>query len=217
MQISFLIGKVILSSKGEELGYVVRVLLNKNRTKLLTLVCADENEEEFFLPARTLHLEGDAIVCTGRENGDTLGQPCPMGMRVFSDTGADMGAVRDMIFEDGGAYLLLTNDNVLYPVANAQFGKVIIMRQQKKQEKKPSVKKPLPKEEIQKTPAPQTGADRVNLLGRIVKKTVHAQNGIPIAQAGERITPAVLSLARRENKLLQLTVNTLTNIADLMG
>lgn len=54
---------------------------------------------------------------------------------------------------------------------------------------------------------------RCNLLGRKVKKDVYGENGDILFPAGERITPETLSLARRHNKLLALTVNTLTNLA----
>ncbi len=54
--------------------------------------------------------------------------------------------------------------------------------------------------------------NRYNLLGRRVKKTVYDVSGYPLVRAGELITPSVLSTARRNNKLLELTVKTLTNI-----
>lgn len=54
--------------------------------------------------------------------------------------------------------------------------------------------------------------DRTNLLGRRVKKSVFDAEGQPVARAGERITAEILSRARRSNRLLALTVNTLTNI-----
>lgn len=54
--------------------------------------------------------------------------------------------------------------------------------------------------------------DRTNLLGRRLKKSVYDETGAPIARAGERITPEIVTRARRKNRLLALTVNTLTNI-----
>lgn len=60
-------------------------------------------------------------------------------------------------------------------------------------------------------PAPM-GLDRLNLLGRQVKIAVHDREGNVIAQSGDRITPEILSLARKNNLLLRLTVNTLTNL-----
>lgn len=51
-----------------------------------------------------------------------------------------------------------------------------------------------------------------NLLGkRVVRSVFDAQGGI-VALAGDRITPEVLSRARRKGRLLALTVNTLTNV-----
>ena len=54
--------------------------------------------------------------------------------------------------------------------------------------------------------------DRTNLLGRRVKRSVYDEHGEPVALAGERITPEVIARARRGNRLLALTVNTLTNL-----
>ncbi len=51
-----------------------------------------------------------------------------------------------------------------------------------------------------------------NLLGRRVVRSVFDAQGEAVALAGDRITPEVLSLARRKGRLLALTVNTLTNI-----
>ncbi len=54
--------------------------------------------------------------------------------------------------------------------------------------------------------------DRTNLLGRRVKRSVFDETGKAVALAGERITPETLARARRCNRLLALTVNTLTNL-----
>lgn len=54
--------------------------------------------------------------------------------------------------------------------------------------------------------------DRVNLIGRRVKHSVFDETGAPVALAGERITPETIADARRKNRLLTLTVNTLTNV-----
>ena len=54
--------------------------------------------------------------------------------------------------------------------------------------------------------------NRTNLLGKRLKKSVFDDQGKPIALAGERITPEILARARRSNRLLELTVNTLTNL-----
>ena len=68
------------------------------------------------------------------------------------------------------------------------------------------------REDPNKPTANDYSFNRLNLLGRRVKKSVFDGFGSPVALAGERITPAVISLARRSNRLLELTVNTLTNV-----
>ena len=51
-----------------------------------------------------------------------------------------------------------------------------------------------------------------NLLGKRVVRSVYDAQGEIVALAGDRITPEVLSRARRKGRLLALTVNTLTNV-----
>ncbi len=51
-----------------------------------------------------------------------------------------------------------------------------------------------------------------NLLGRRVMRSVFDAQGEIVALAGDRITPEVLSRARKKGRLLALTVNTLTNV-----
>lgn len=74
----------------------------------------------------------------------------------------------------------------------------------------PPLKEPDPAAPVTEPPAPKGLYDRTNLLGRYVKRPVYDNAGAPIALEGERITPALLSNARRAGKLLALAVNTLT-------
>lgn len=71
---------------------------------------------------------------------------------------------------------------------------------------------PMSEAEPVKAPAGSFRIDRTNLLGRRVKRSVYDETGAPIAVAGERVTPETIALARRKNRLLALTVNTLTNL-----
>ena len=83
--------------------------------------------------------------------------------------------------------------------------------EEKAKEKAPAEEVAIPQEFIPMMNAP-AGLDRLNLLGRQVKIAVRDKNGEVIALSGQRITPEILSLARKNNLLLRLTVNTLTNI-----
>ncbi len=51
-----------------------------------------------------------------------------------------------------------------------------------------------------------------NLLGKRVVRSVYDAHGEIVALAGDRITPEILSRARKKGRLLALTVNTLTNV-----
>ncbi len=48
-----------------------------------------------------------------------------------------------------------------------------------------------------------------DLLGRRVRRTVFDDLGVPVAKAGEPVTPAVLARARRSGRLVTLAANTL--------
>ena len=52
---------------------------------------------------------------------------------------------------------------------------------------------------------------RTDLLGRTVRRSVFDDFGRPIAKAGEKVTAEMIGRARRSNRLLTLSMNTLTN------
>ncbi len=64
------------------------------------------------------------------------------------------------------------------------------------------------------TKGPQTSSvnllSRTDLLGRYVKRSVFDACGMPVALAGERITPAILARARRAGRLIALAAASLT-------
>lgn len=218
MQISTLIGKRIFSREGNELGYVLSVLLTKNRTKLFALGCADGEENEFYLPARAVLSVGDAVVCNDQraEIIEEQGQNAPFGLAVYTERGELLGTVYDLSLEQDGAFLIL-NDGARYPAARARFGQAVILRAEPPARKKSAAAprektiSPLLAPEQTKTP-PAGEFNRLNLLGRRVRKTVFDSEGNVLAHTGEVITPETLAHARRHNRLLQLTVNTLTNL-----
>lgn len=214
MQLSTLIGKRILSQEGNELGYVIDVLFNKTRTKLCALVCADDDEEEFYLEEKALLSVGDVLVCRDVRCARPQGNGNPLSLRAYTDTGLSLGTVRDVAFEKDGTYLVCENGR--YSVTGARFGHVIVVKTTapRKKTKSPSRKATgtkSPEKKPEKTPS-AGDLNRLNLLGRRLKKSVYDEDGNAIAYLGEIITPEILSTARRHNRLLQLTVNTLTNI-----
>ena len=227
MQLSLLIGKQILTPARERLGYVTGARLDRGMVRLVALAAADENEEEFFLPASAVRAYGDAVIAGNRKTSSPSGIPAPVGLPAFSETGESLGAVGDWLTEEGGGVLVLVKDGVRtdVPAACVLAGETVIVypspeATRRSRPKKPAKKEPhapeIPRgsmsESMPEPEAGKTGIDRLNLLGRRVKRTVLDGAGSPVAQAGEKITPEILSLARRKNRLLALTVNTLTNL-----
>lgn len=236
MQLTSLIGKQILSPAGEHIGYVLAARPSRDLKKVSCLVCADENEEEFFLPVKNVLSFGDALIAQHTHAAAPSGIPCPISSAVYSSEGERIGTLGELLIgEDADPLFIVHEDGAkfTYPLSRVALGDSIIVYAEgckkpaavKKPARKPAEKKP----QKQKTVAPphkketETGTaastanaedalNRLNLLGRRLKKSVYDENGYPIALAGERITKNIVSLARRSNRLLQLTVNTLTNV-----
>ena len=237
MQLSSLIGKQILTPAGEVLGYVKGAYLGKNFLKLSALVCIDGDEEEFYLPARAILAAEDAVIAGKGRLEKPTGAPCPVGKTAYTEKGEYLGLVTDFLYGEEGVtpVLIATKDGVRtpLPVDLITVGETVILRDtasakpvRVRAAKKPAAEssadtsKKTPVKETKTPPAEKKpneagqaiNLNRWNLIGRTVKKTVYDTLGVPIVFAGEKITPEVLKLARRSNRLLQLTVNTLTNI-----
>ena len=242
MLTSSFIGKRLITPAGENLGYVLGVRLSRDRRKLSCLLCADGEEEEFFLPARAVLYDSDALVVRKTRISSPTGILPPVMTPVYTHTGELLGTAADFRFGDEDPALIARKDGTetVCPLPNLCWGETVVLHPRpvtkpsgKKQTKKqpdeapadkpqletmPAAPEPLPVSRPAETeePARTTGTDysfnRLNLLGRKLKKSVFDGYGSPIAVAGERITPAIISAARRHNRLLQLTVNTLTNV-----
>ena len=240
MEVSTMIGAEIFSPAGEKLGYVKSVYLSKDRKKITCLLCVDEGEsgedDEFIMPFRAVLSVKDVVIARKMRITKLVGSPVPVGINAYSDTGEALGTLCEILVGDGGPVYIVTKNGVRtsYPDGTVVIGEALMISPQgtKKAGAKSRKKKRGSKteKEIAATEAPATveavqapiefapivnataGIDRLNLLGRQVKITVHDHNGEVIALSGQRITPEILSLARKNNLLLRLTVNTLTNI-----
>ncbi len=243
MELSSIIGKEILAPSGDKLGYTKNVFLSKDRKKLSSLLCIDEDEEEFVLPARAILASDDVIIAGKARLNAPTGLPCPIGIPAYSDKGELMGVVGDLLLGGGDPVYVIVKNGVRtsFSADCVVPGKTIIIYPEGKPERIAREKKSAAKQAA--SPKKQTSApaaaeqpepdfvleqtenvapanseqtenalNRCNLLGRRVKKSVYGENREPIALQGERITPEIISRARRHNRLLQLTVNTLTNI-----
>lgn len=267
MLISSLVGKTVLSRSGERFGYVLALRPTRDMKKLSCLVCADEDEEEFFLPARAVLSVEDAVIAGWQRTNAPTGIPSPIGSPVYTHTGEQLGTITDIDTGDSPALILFSNGEehridvscaamgetvIVYPTAEdrrsagsrrtrlATSGRTSAKKtssapaeksaniNKNTQQKNIAPVQEFPKiqprqpeplamssEVSQSAASTQTNSyqlNRTNLLGKRLKKSVFDDQGKPIALAGERITPEILARARRSNRLLELTVNTLTNL-----
>ena len=269
MLISSLVGKTVLSRSGERFGYVLALRPARDMKKLSCLVCADEDEEEFFLPARAVLSVEDAVIAGRQRTNAPTGIPSPIGSPVYTHTGEQLGTITNIDTGDSPALILFSNGEehridvscaamdetvIVYPTAedrrsagsrrtrlatsgrtSAKKTKTSTTSAEKSasNNKVPQQKNIAPVQEFPKIQSRQTvplatssevsqpaasaqtnsyQLNRTNLLGKRLKKSVFDDQGKPIALAGERITPEILARARRRNRLLELTVNTLTNL-----
>ena len=247
MEVSTMIGTEVFSPAGEKLGYVKTVYLSKDRKKITCLLCVDEGEkeeetdDEFVMPFRAVLSVKDVVIAKKARISKTVGNPAPVGVSVYSDTGEALGTLCEILVGDGGPVYIVTKNGVRtsYPDDMVTIGEALMISPNGKKAKA-SVKKttgrevPVKEASVKEKPAAEppvkayaeeskdfstvvnapgfSGLDRLNLLGRQVKIAVRDKNGDTIAESGEKITPEILSNARRNNLLLRLTVNTLTNL-----
>ncbi len=226
MKVSTLIGTEIFSPSGEKLGYVKTVYLSRDRKKITCLMCVDETEneedDEFVMPFRAVLAVKDVIIAKKQRVSKTTGLPAPVGINAYSDTGEALGTLSEiLVCEEGPVYVLTKNGvNTLYTEDAVTVGEALMIKENAPanpvQGENGEVTAVVPVTDFpvvgETVPRASMGVDRLNLLGRQVKITVRDKNGDPIALSGERITPEILSRARKNNLLLRLTVNTLTNI-----
>ena len=246
MQISSLVGKTVLSRSGEWLGYVDALRLTRDMKKLSCLVCADGEEEEFYIPARAVISAEDAVIAGRQRAASPTGVSCPVGRPVYTHTGEFCGVIADMVPGDAPELVIMgVGEARRVPVACAALGETAIVYPSAEEKRRAggrtsgaktgsgrpagkraetpksvraeeSAVRPSDPEKTKQQPVPEPGReyrlDRTNLLGRRVKRSVYDEHGEPVALAGERITPEVIARARRSNRLLTLTVNTLTNL-----
>ncbi len=236
MQISNIIGKQIFSPTGELLGVCLNAYVARDLSKLTALSCADSEDEEFCLPTRAIRSTQDAIIATPLRMYAPKGIPAPIGKSVYSPSGELLGAVCDLILDEQSSLLVHKDGKKqVYPIAHVVAGKKITIypsaqhsplakpsstKKHLKKATRVAVREPQPptvsdateKPDITNTPPIVTPLHRLDLLGRTVKKSVFTTDGTLLIAAGERVTNQLLAKARRHNRLLQLTVNTLTNL-----
>lgn len=127
MVISELYGKNVESTSGRK-GYVISV--NGSSGKVECLVCADGEENEFFVDFRDIVSIGAKIVYEDRSAEMKKAKPIKIGLAAFDDGGTFLGCVEDYSFSGGklvGAKIAKKN----YPAENLILGDAVIVRKTK--------------------------------------------------------------------------------------
>ena len=228
MNLSTVIGKPVLSPQGEALGYVKTAYLNRALTELSSLGCIDADEEEFCLSARAIAAIGDAVIAKKSLRSNPVGVPCPIGNAAYSSDGEFLGAVADYSLDGENSELILRSETaeiripakrvavgetaIIYPDAAPRSTRSSVSKRPKSDPVAETEKVASAEEPVIVPTSSEDTPDRFNLLGKQVKKDIFNAYGIPIARAGERITPSIIRNARQNNLLLRLAVNTLTNL-----
>lgn len=98
MKLSQLFGKPVLSSTGKR-GYVISV--NGGNGRIQCLICADENENEFTVDAKSI-IRIDAVVFfEDRESEIMRSAPVRLGKPVYDNEGKFLGHLTDFTVENG--------------------------------------------------------------------------------------------------------------------
>lgn len=124
IKISSLYGKLVESKEGKR-GYVISV--NGLNYKLTCIICADENENRFVIPAdNILRISENIIFKEGYCSGaDTV--PIRLGKACFDGEGNYLGALTEITFNGdnmSAAYV----GRKKYPVQDLAFGDAVIVK-----------------------------------------------------------------------------------------
>lgn len=205
MEYSKLIGKQVFTQDGTLLGYITGLFLSHDLSSASTLKCADEEEEEFFLPFDAVAKIGDALIVQNRRIHSPQGVPCPIGKAVYDEGGNYLGAASALSSGNSG---VLTVQSPLgekeYPAKRILVGDTVILRAKLNTGTKRSVKKQ-PSEEEKTSPETSDEVYRNNLMGKKVKTDLEG-----IASAGDTVSAEMIARAHESNRLLELTAAVLS-------
>lgn len=205
MEFSKLIGKRVLSTEGETLGYVLNTYLSKDLSALACLACADPEEEEFFLAAESVQKIGDAILAKNAPLSAPSGVPCPVGKAVYDEHGSFLGIASALTSGTNG---VLT---VVGPLGEKEYAarriiaqETVIVRSKINNGVKKEPKKALSEAREEKKKSDDFSLPdsiyRMNLLGKTLKAPLKG-----LAEAGEFVTAEMIKRAHESNRLLELT------------
>ena len=198
-----LIGKKVLSHDGKILGYTRCALFSAGFKRITALLCADEEEEDFFLPLSPKQPIDDALVMPRRKSAKITGMPySPLLRQAYSAQGKFLGRVTDVRLEYLSVAALLI-DGTDSPAGRVKpLGACILIDTAERAARPRRAKN---------SAAAENKARPAVLLGRTLRHDIREDTDELLFARGTRITPAVLRTAARHKKLVELTAKTLAD------
>ncbi|MBD5583512.1 MAG: hypothetical protein HDQ88_00275 [Clostridia bacterium] len=124
MNVSLFYGKKTVSTDGKR-GYIISV--NAYAGKIECLVCADEDENEFIIDAKSIKSYGDKIIYEDRATAMKRAKPVRLGRASYDDNGKYLGCIEE--FTCSGAKILKAKiGKKSYPADKLIYGDVIIAK-----------------------------------------------------------------------------------------
>lgn len=127
MYLSQLIGRLVVSRTGEQLGYVTAARLTRDYAAVSCLVCADADEEEFLLPFRALLSVGDVLIVGTRRLSQLTGIASPVGKAAYLHTGEYLGTICDVELDQPPFFVVSGEKQERIDVACAAIAESVVV------------------------------------------------------------------------------------------
>ena len=222
INLSDLISKQVLNLyTGRIEGTIKDVCFDDKYKKIVSFTLFDSDEEEYTCPANKIYAINDYVVL---KNGDgltaTINQvTCldnnPIGRKIFSIVGQDLGTLLDIALEDNlTAKEYVSSSSTFSPTQIVSVTNAIIVNLSDKKVSasnfRPKVKlHPIEERvKIMSTDlAPQKFIGNSDfLLGRTTTRDIYSLDDHILAPKGATITPKLLSTLKSHGKLSELTL-----------
>lgn len=128
MKISIFYGKEVESTQGRT-GYVLSVLANGG--KLECLLCADGEENEFYVDVRNIVKIGEKIIYEDRESAMKEAEPVRLGRAGFDENGRYLGVLEELTLTDNRLRTAKIGKKN-YPAEGLTCGDIVIVRRVKR-------------------------------------------------------------------------------------
>lgn len=200
MYLTDLIGQEI-TADNTAIGYSYAVCFSHGCKKVTALLCADEEEEDFFLPLSPDAFKGGKLVMPrSRKSKNTGTVYSPFSRPIYRSDGVFLGFVTDMVLSDFKVTALQAGEKVFPAEEVTAFGDCILIGQKAKGGQK---------KEQEKTPS-SARQRRPLVLGRTVKADILDEEGNLLFARGTAVTPKILRQAVKFNRLIELTAKVLS-------